>query len=71
VLVSLHQVDFAFAYCPRTIALHASSVVYDGPTAMLSNDRLRQLYGAQSEELFTGSGNAPSTEVLLPQLQAA
>jgi phosphonate transport system ATP-binding protein len=71
VLVSLHQVDFAFAYCPRTIALHAGSVVYDGPTAMLSAERLRQLYGAQSDELFTGANTAASTAALVPQLQAA
>lgn len=56
VLVSLHQVEHAFAFCPRTIALRAGEVVYDGPTAALSAERLRALYGAQSDELFAPTG---------------
>jgi phosphonate transport system ATP-binding protein len=52
VLVSLHQVDYAFAYCPRTVALRAGQVVYDGPTAELSPARLEDLYGTQVDELF-------------------
>jgi phosphonate transport system ATP-binding protein len=53
VLVSLHQVEFAFAFCPRTIALRAGEVVYDGPTRALSNARLHELYGSQTDELLT------------------
>jgi phosphonate transport system ATP-binding protein len=52
VLVSLHQVEHAFAFCPRTIALRAGEVVFDGPTCELSAERLRALYGAQTDELF-------------------
>ena len=52
VLVSLHQVEHAFAFCPRTIALRAGEIVFDGPTHALGAERLRALYGAQSEELF-------------------
>jgi phosphonate transport system ATP-binding protein len=52
VLVSLHQVDYAFAFCPRTIALRAGEVVFDGPTQALSAERLRALYGTRSDELF-------------------
>jgi phosphonate transport system ATP-binding protein len=52
VLVSLHQVDFAFAFCPRTIALHEGRVVFDGPTRALTPARLRELYGAQLDELL-------------------
>jgi len=52
VLVSLHQVDFAFAFCPRTIALHEGRVVFDGPTRALTPARLRELYGAQIDELL-------------------
>jgi phosphonate transport system ATP-binding protein len=54
VLVSLHQVDYAFAFCPRTIALRAGEVVYDGPTRALSTARLRELYGSQTDELLLG-----------------
>jgi phosphonate transport system ATP-binding protein len=60
VLVSLHQVDFAFAFCPRTIALHEGRVVFDGPTRALTPARLRELYGAQIDELLpTRATSAP------------
>ena len=55
VLVSLHQVDYAFAYCPRTVALRQGEVVYDGPTRELTRERLKDLYGAQTDELFDRS----------------
>jgi phosphonate transport system ATP-binding protein len=50
VLVSLHQVDYALAYCPRTIALKDGAVVYDGPSKALSPPLLRSIYGDESEE---------------------
>jgi phosphonate transport system ATP-binding protein len=34
VLVSLHQVEYALAYCPRTIALREGRIVYDGLPAL-------------------------------------
>jgi phosphonate transport system ATP-binding protein len=76
VLVSLHQVEHAFAYCPRTIALRAGEVVYDGPTAALTNERLRALYGTQSDELFAGARDAavheaPAVALVQPALLAA
>ena len=51
VLVSLHQVEYAIRYCPRTIALRAGQVVYDGPSEALTPAFLTELYGAESEEL--------------------
>ncbi|MGY0193944.1 phosphonate ABC transporter ATP-binding protein [Leptothrix sp. BB-4] len=51
VLVSLHQIDHAFAWCPRTIALRHGEVVHDGPTRALDADRLAALYGSQTGEL--------------------
>jgi len=61
VLVSLHQVDFAFAFCPRTIALHDGRVVFDGPTRALTPDRLRELYGAQVGELLPAQATTHPT----------
>ena len=52
VMVSLHQVEYALNYCPRTIALRHGEVVYDGPSEALTSDFLAELYGAESEELF-------------------
>lgn len=49
ILVSLHQVDYALAYCPRTIALAAGRVVFDGPSTELTPERLAQIYGGRIE----------------------
>jgi phosphonate transport system ATP-binding protein len=51
VVVSLHQVEYARRYCPRTIAMRDGAIVYDGPSTALSNEFLAELYGAASEEL--------------------
>jgi phosphonate transport system ATP-binding protein len=52
VLVSLHQVNVAMKYCPRTVALHLGRVVYDGPSAALTPALLRDLYGADADEIL-------------------
>src|SRR5499427_8066427 len=52
VLVSLHQVEYALRYCPRTIALRSGEVVYDGPSSELTSALLTSIYGADNEELF-------------------
>lgn len=73
VLVSLHQVDYAFAFCPRTIALRHGEVVYDGATRALSAERLRELYDSQADELIV-EGPAPRLPAgfaVEPELQAA
>jgi phosphonate transport system ATP-binding protein len=51
VVVSLHQVEYARRYCPRTVAMRDGAIVYDGPSSALSNEFLAELYGAASEEL--------------------
>lgn len=52
VVVALHQVEYARRFCPRTIAMQAGRIVFDGPSTQLSNERLRQIYGSASEELI-------------------
>jgi phosphonate transport system ATP-binding protein len=52
ILVSLHQVEYALRYCPRTIALKAGEIVYDGPSEALTPEFLAAIYGAESEDLF-------------------
>jgi phosphonate transport system ATP-binding protein len=52
VLVSLHQVDIAMQYCPRTVALRRGKIVYDGPSANLTPALLQQLYGDDVRELL-------------------
>ena len=60
VLVSLHQVEFAVRYCPRTIALNAGRVVYDGPSSALTPDLLAKLYGSSASEFFKTHTDSPS-----------
>jgi len=51
-VVSLHQVEYARRYCPRTIALRDGRIVFDGPSSELTNQMLVELYGSNSEELI-------------------
>lgn len=44
VLVTLHQVEVARRFCPRTIALKEGRLYFDGPTSDLSDARLEALY---------------------------
>ncbi len=68
VVVSLHQVDYALKYCPRVVALRAGAVVYDGASADVTPDILRDLYGDECEELMgledqAASGAGATTHV--------
>jgi phosphonate transport system ATP-binding protein len=53
VIVSLHQVEYAIRYCPRTVALRHGKIVYDGPSHTLTPSFLKEIYGAETEELFS------------------
>lgn len=61
ILVSLHQVEYAIRYCPRTIALRAGEIVYDGPSSALTRSFLSGLYGDESGELFLPGFDGPLT----------
>jgi phosphonate transport system ATP-binding protein len=56
VVVSLHQIDFAFRYCPRSIALKDGQVIYDGPTRDLTVELLREVYGSDYLEIDRADG---------------
>jgi phosphonate transport system ATP-binding protein len=53
IVVSLHQVEYAISYCPRTIALRQGRIVYDGPSSALTPSFLKEIYGSETEELFS------------------
>src|SRR5260370_33422680 len=55
ILISLHQVEYALSYCPRTIALKAGKIAYDGPSAVLTPALLCSIYGAEASELVAHS----------------
>ena len=66
VVVTLHQVDYAMRFCPRTVALKKGEIVYDGPTERLTPQFLAELYGAESDELFAAKTNTAQEAVTLP-----
>jgi phosphonate transport system ATP-binding protein len=63
ILVSLHQVEYGVKYCPRTIALKAGEVVYDGPSCELTPELLNSIYGAESSDLFLPALDPPRISV--------
>jgi phosphonate transport system ATP-binding protein len=71
VIVSLHQVEYALRYCPRTIALHRGRIVYDGPSAALTPLLLGELYGANADELSAGLANSPPRAAPVAPLPAS
>jgi phosphonate transport system ATP-binding protein len=60
VVVSLHQVEFALKYCSRVVALSEGRIVYDGGTADLTADLLRDIY--------SGSASTPKSTPAKPRL---
>ena len=68
VVVSLHQVNVAMKYCPRTVALHHGRVVYDGPSVALTPTLLRQLYGAEADGILALGDHISSLQDSKPVL---
>lgn len=52
VLVSLHQVAVALKYCKRVVALRDGRIVYDGASASLTEQQIRELYGSDTDLIF-------------------
>jgi phosphonate transport system ATP-binding protein len=46
VVVSLHQIDYAFRFCRRSVALKNGAILFDGPTEAISRNLLKQVYGS-------------------------
>ncbi|MCB9957045.1 MAG: phosphonate ABC transporter ATP-binding protein [Rhodospirillaceae bacterium] len=62
-IVSLHQVDYASRFCPRTVAMREGRKVYDGTSTALTRTFLTDLYGADSDELVVGRPQQPQWQV--------
>ena len=68
-VISLHNVNLARQYCDRIIALREGRLVYDGPPMGLDNQRLRELYGTHSDELFMDHPPETPEPLFNPTLQ--
>ena len=54
VIVTLHQVDYASQFCDRVVALNKGRIVFDGPSAELTQEKLIEVYGPEYEQAFYG-----------------
>ncbi|MEO1292043.1 MAG: phosphonate ABC transporter ATP-binding protein [Pseudomonadota bacterium] len=52
VLVNLHTLDTARAYCDRIVAMRAGRVMFDGSAAELTDAVVREIYGLEGLEEF-------------------
>ncbi|HEY4253604.1 MAG TPA: phosphonate ABC transporter ATP-binding protein [Roseomonas sp.] len=59
VIVNLHHLDLARQYCDRIIGMSEGRVVFDGPPATLTPDRVRALYGV-AEAAFHAEVEQPA-----------
>jgi phosphonate transport system ATP-binding protein len=53
VLVNLHTLDTARAYCDRIVAMRAGRVMFDGTARQLTDDVVRDIYGSAGLTEFT------------------
>jgi phosphonate transport system ATP-binding protein len=67
VLVNLHTLDTARAYCDRIVAMRAGRVMFDGTAAQLTDDVVRDIYGleglAEFDEAVTSTAARPTGRV--------
>lgn len=68
VIVSLHQVEIALAYCTRVIALKDGRVMFDGPAAALSSERLRGIYGSDLDTMLNPENTIATSPPVAPAL---
>ncbi|SLN19998.1 Phosphate-import ATP-binding protein PhnC [Pseudoruegeria aquimaris] len=52
VLVNLHTLDTARAYCDRIVAMRDGRVMFDGSPCQLTNDVVRDIYGTEGLQEF-------------------
>ncbi len=58
-VVSLHQISIARNYCQRALGMSRGRLVFDGPITDLTDQRLKQLYGTDAQELLTDEASVP------------
>jgi phosphonate transport system ATP-binding protein len=66
VLVNLHTLDTARAYCDRIIAMRAGRVMFDGTAAQLTDDVVRDIYGTEGLQEFNEAVTSTAARVALP-----
>ena len=52
-IVNLHQVNVALKYSDRILGVNKGRLVFDGPPDELTNERISEIYGTESQNLMT------------------
>lgn len=66
VLVNLHTLDTARAYCDRIIAMRQGRVMFDGSAAQLTDDVVRDIYGTDGLRDFNEAVTSTQSPVAVP-----
>ena len=66
VLVNLHTLDTARAYCDRIIAMRAGRVMFDGTAAQLTDGVVRDIYGTDGLAEFNEAVTSTSARLHAP-----
>jgi phosphonate transport system ATP-binding protein len=66
VLVNLHTLDTARAYCDRIVAMRAGRVMFDGTARQLTDDVVRDIYGSEGLAEFNEAVTSTSVRVPVP-----
>lgn len=66
VLTNLHHLDTARHYCDRIVAMQAGRVMFDGPPAALTGEKVREIYGVSEDEF-----DEQAEEAVKPKAQRA
>ncbi len=66
VLVNLHTIDTARAYCDRIIAMRSGRVFFDGTARQLTDDVLRDIYGSEGLPSFNPSVTSTAIRPAVP-----
>lgn len=60
VVCNLHTLDTARTYCDRVIGMSKGAVVFDGNPDALTDEKAREIYGAEADEAFEASVTSTS-----------
>ncbi|MEM7711270.1 MAG: ATP-binding cassette domain-containing protein, partial [Pseudomonadota bacterium] len=66
VLVNLHTLDTARAYCDRIVAMRAGRVFFDGSAAQLTDDVVRDIYGTEGLREFNEAVTSTASKPAVP-----
>ncbi|CUH62441.1 Phosphate-import ATP-binding protein PhnC [Thalassovita autumnalis] len=66
VLVNLHTLDTARAYCDRIIAMRQGRVFFDGTAAQLTDDVVRDIYGLEGLREFNEAVTSTAIRTPVP-----